>query len=329
MTAAEGHALMDPLPRVSGLFLLLMSACAAPDAQDSTAGQPYVLVLGSAQDGGLPQIGCQQDLCKQARRDPSMRRMVSSLLLVDPRNKKRWLIDATPDLPEQLELANQHAPRPMEQGRPPLFDGVFLTHAHMGHYTGLMYLGREVYGSDRTKVWCSRRMANFLQDNGPWKLLVEEDHIQVETLVLDQELELATDLGVTAFQVPHRDEFSDTLGFRIEGPSKTLIFIPDIDKWSQFDGDIELMIEGADHALLDGTFFADGEIPGRAMADIPHPFIEESLDRFSAMPARERLKIQFIHLNHTNPATDPDGEAAATITAAGCGIASDGQVIEL
>src|SRR5580693_6001704 len=61
------------------------------------------IVLGVAQDGGVPHLGCTQDFCRRARRDPSLRRLVASLGLVDRQAGKRFLVDATPDLPAQAE----------------------------------------------------------------------------------------------------------------------------------------------------------------------------------------------------------------------------------
>ena len=144
------------------LFTLLAASCAAPQATpDPQPASPYVLALGTAQDGGLPQLGCEKPCCEAARRDPSLRRLRACLLLVEPTTGHRWLFEATPDLPEQLELARGHgAPRGHSGGgRPAPFDGVFLTPAHLGHYTGLAHFGREAYGANDLPVYCSERMA--------------------------------------------------------------------------------------------------------------------------------------------------------------------------
>lgn len=303
------------------------SAIAASSAVTTTTpDQPYIVVLGTAQDGGYPQIGCDEPLCSAARQDPSRRRMTASLLIADPRTGSRWLIDATPDLREQFERARPHPPgRPAVGPRPPLFDGVFLTHAHVGHYAGLIHLGREIYGADALPVHASPRFCKFLATNGPWRLLVDTRAIVLKTATPDVPIALAPDLSITPFVVPHRDEFSDTFGYVIRGPRRALLYIPDIDKWERWDRRIEDLIAGVDVALLDGTFAAEGEIPGRSMKDIPHPFLAESLARFAALPAAERAKIRFTHLNHTNPAVDPDAPAAAAVRAAGHAIAVDGE----
>jgi len=292
--------------------------------------EPYVLVLGTAQDGGLPQLGCDEPACRAAREDPARRRLVASLLLVDPRTQRRWLFDATPDLAEQLELARDHPPgRRAGAGRPPLFDGVFLTHAHVGHYLGLALLGREAYAAQGQRVFASRRMAEFLATNGPWDLLVSQGHVGLEPLEPGREVELAPDLRVLPIEVPHRGERSDTLGFVVRGPERSLLYIPDIDKWERWERKIEDLLAEVDVALLDGTFFADGEVAGRSMAEVPHPFLRESLARFARLDERERRKILFTHLNHTNPAADELGAAAAEVRAAGMAVAREGMMLSL
>jgi len=291
---------------------------------------PYVLVLGTAQDGGLPQIGTTSKLSKWAAENPEHKRLVSSLLIVHPPSGQRWLIDATPDLRQQVERAEGHPPtRKKESRRPPLFEGIFLTHAHMGHYTGLIHLGREAYGSREMPVYGSEKMEAFLRDNGPWNLLVNAGHIVLRRMTPDQPVELAPGLSITPILVPHRGEYTDTFGFMIRGPEKSLLYIPDIDKWEKWERRIEDVIAQVDVALLDGTFYADGEIPGRAMSEIPHPFIEESLQRFLPLSAEMRSRIVFTHLNHTNEVCDPQGEAAAVVQKAGMSIASDGQRFDL
>ena len=291
---------------------------------------PYALVLGTAQDGGFPQIACDRELCRAARADPTLRRHVASLLLVDPATGRRWLFDASPDLPEQVELARGHGgPAADAPGRPPLFDGVFLTHAHMGHYTGLLHLGREAYGTETTPVYTTRAMGAFLGANGPWSLLLEAGHLELVTLEPDRPVDLGGGLSVTPIPVPHRGEFSDTLAFLIRGPRRALLYLPDIDKWERWERPVEDVLAGVDVALLDGSFFDGDELPDRDMASIPHPFVVESLARFGALPASERAKVRFTHLNHSNPALDPDGPAAARVRAAGMAVAREGEVIEL
>jgi pyrroloquinoline quinone biosynthesis protein B len=270
-------------------------------------------VLGTAQDGGVPQLGCRSKCCESAQR-----RFVTSLLLTDPHSGSRWLFDASPDLREQMQLA-----------RPGLFDGIFLTHAHIGHYLGLAQLGREVMGAHGIPVWASPRMEDFLSKNGPWSQLVDLHEIELREMPLRGEVKLAPDLSVSALRVPHRDEFSDTLAFVIRGPHRSLCYLPDIDKWERWDLRLEDLLAKVDVALLDGTFFEDGELQGRSMAEVPHPFITETLARLASAPPELRAKVVFTHLNHTNPACVAGGAAQKRIEAAGMRVARDGELIEL
>jgi pyrroloquinoline quinone biosynthesis protein B len=322
--------------RWSASLVLALSppGCVAPASESAASTAPtapFVVVLGTAQDGGLPQIGCRDELCEAARANPARARFQSSILLVDPRSRARWLFDAGPHLPEQLELArawsDESASPPL--GRPPLFDAIFLTHAHFGHYTGLAWLGREVYAANGQRVIGSPRMTRFLAGTPPYDLYVQAGHLALETLEPGVSLPLADGLAVEALPVPHRDEYTDTLAFLVRGPRRALLYLPDIDKWERWDRRIEDLIGAVDFALLDGTFFADGEVPGRSMEDVPHPFVVESIARFAALPASERAKIHFVHLNHTNPATDPSSAEAAAIRAAGMAVAREGERFEL
>jgi pyrroloquinoline quinone biosynthesis protein B len=313
-------------------LLLVAAACRATPSPLAAAEPdlPYALVLGTAQDGGLPQLGCRDAACTASRTDHARRRLVTSLLVADPRSGKRWLFDASPDIAEQVELARGH-PRNHESersaggSRPALFDGVFLTHAHIGHYSGLLQLGREVYGARGLPVHASARMSAFLASNGPWSLLVDTGAIELRELRPGRPVRLADDLTVEAWTVPHRDEFSDTLAFVIRGPRRALLYLPDIDKWERWDRPLAGALRSVDVALVDGTFHEGGELPGRSMADIPHPFIVETLALARDLPAAERAKLRFTHLNHSNPAADPTGPAAAAVRAAGLAIAADGE----
>ena len=206
-----------------------------------------------------------------------------------------------------------------------VLDGILLTHAHTGHYSGLIHLGREAIGARNVPVWAMPRMQTFLTANGPWSQLVSLENIRLRPLTHNTPVALNSRIRVTPFTVPHRDEFSETVGFRITGPQRTVIYIPDIDKWGRWSQQIEDVIRSADRAYLDGTFFANGEIPGRDMSLIPHPFIAESLSRFTGLSVTERNRVRFIHLNHTNPALSPDSAEARIIRRAGCAVAVQGE----
>lgn len=232
------------------------------------------------------------------------------------------MFDATPDFKWQLHALDEIAP---VKERPGL-DGIFLTHAHIGHYTGLMFLGHESLGARGVPVYVMPRMAKFLSDNGPWDQLVRYENVVLRFLAADSTVHLNERLSVTPIEVPHRQEYSEAVAYRIEGPTHSVLFVPDIDSWDAWDQAgirIEDALKSVDVAYVDGTFYANGEIPGRDMAGFPHPFITRSLTRLGSLPALERAKVRFIHLNHTNPALRHDSEARAAVEGAGFRVAEE------
>ena len=309
--------------------IVFSSLCAAtapnPHPQgESDSTDPFVVVLGIAQDGGFPQAGCKKDCCAEAWVDQSKRRHVACLAIVDPVSSQRWMIDATPDFNDQLRMLDELAPFPGVPAVPGVgLAGIFLTHGHIGHYTGLMHLGHEAMGAKNVPVYVMPRMGEFLSTNGPWDQLVQYKNIELREMVADQPVQLNERVSVTPFRVPHREEYTEVVGYRIDGPNGSVLFIPDIDKWERWDRRIEDLIAEVDVAYLDGTFYAEGELPNRAMADIPHPFIVESMGRFGSLPAAQRKKIHFIHLNHTNPALPAGSAAREAITDAGFSVAGE------
>ena len=274
---------------------------------------PYAMVLGIAQDGGAPHAGCTKICCADRWDSPEKQFRVSCLGIVDPQTKEVWIIDATPDFPQQLNELTQNGKYKLT--------GIFLTHAHIGHYTGLMHLGREVIGAKEIPVYVMPKMKHFLESNGPWNQLISLKQIILNPLADQVIVRLNDNLSIKPFTVPHRDEYSETVGFQVSGLTSKLIFIPDIDKWDKWGKNIHKVIEDNDYVLIDGTFFGQGEIPNRNMAEIPHPSIEESMDRFLDLSVNNRSKVFFIHLNHTNPVLDLDSNYREKIIRNGYDIA--------
>ncbi len=315
--------------RYTALWVLLSSlitaglAAAQVDDQQQASCEVSVLVLGVAQDGGKPQLGNSND---PAWQNQALQRLASSIALIDQRSNQtqRWLFDATPDLKQQLQRLDRFAPVRRSIG----LDGIFLTHAHIGHYTGLMLLGHESVGANGIPVYAMPKMQNFLSSNGPWDQLIRYQNISLQNLQAGQPVRLAGSLSVTAFLVPHRQEYSEVVGFQIQGPDRSLVYLPDIDSWEQWDDwgiRIEQLIAANEIVLLDGSFYANGEIPGRDMSGFPHPFVTHSMQRFAGLSIAEKAKIHFIHMNHTNPLHDPDSVELKQVIAQGFAVSNEGQ----
>lgn len=277
-----------------------------------------LIVLGTLQDGGSPHAGCKKPCCKQLFDHPDTIRMVVSLGLIDNIHKSNYLFEATPDLPKQLKLLKKYSPFSDKE----VPDAIFLTHAHIGHYAGLMYLGREVMGTKDVKVYALPKMKTYLENNGPWSQLVLLHNILLQPIQFEQSVHLNPHLNVTAFQVPHRDEYSETTGFLIEGPQKKALFIPDIDKWSKWNKNIIEEVSKVDYALIDATFYDGNELPGRDISEIPHPFVSETMELLNSLPIEEKKKVYFIHLNHTNPMLDQNSAANLTLQKLGFNVAT-------
>ncbi|MDH3615118.1 MAG: MBL fold metallo-hydrolase [Gammaproteobacteria bacterium] len=284
----------------------------------------YIQVLGITQDAGYPQANCYQPHCNRAWEDKSLRRTASSIAVVDDMTKTKYLFDATPDIREQLYRLHRIAPDTAYS-----LNGVFLTHAHVGHYTGLMHFGHEAGATRDVPVYAMPRMHQFLSGNGPWDQLVRYKNIELVSLESGTALTLSDTLTVTPFLVPHRDEYSETVGYRIDGPTRSAVFIPDIDKWDRWDTDIRAVIRSVDYALLDAAFYADGELPGRDMSKIPHPHVAESMALFEDMTEEEKSRVIFIHMNHTNPLLIDGSPEQAEVEKRGFRFAREGMRLEL
>jgi len=282
---------------------------------------PFIVVLGTTQDAGYPQIGCDKECCKKYWDKKIGKQKVSCLALFDPSTNQKWIFDATPDLTEQIHNADL-----FQKGN---LSGIFLTHAHIGHYTGLMYLGREALNAREVPVFVMPRMHDYLKSNGPWSQLVHLNNIKLEKLKTDSSIKLTDKISITPVLVPHRDEFSETVGYSIKTENKTVLFIPDIDKWQKWDKDIGQLVKSHDYLFIDGTFYKDGELPGRNMSEVPHPFVQESMEFFKDLTSAEKQKIYFIHFNHTNPLIDKSSNEYKDVKSKGFNVAIEGSRISL
>jgi pyrroloquinoline quinone biosynthesis protein B len=284
-----------------------------------------LIVLGTIQDAGSPHIGCKKECCADLFDNPDPTRKVVALGLFDELTGKKYLIEATPDMPMQMKMLKRFG----VESEGELADGIFITHAHIGHYTGLMYLGKEATNSRNVPVYVMPEMSDFITGNAPWSLLVTNGNIVLQQLENETAVKLSDHLEVTPFLVPHRDEMSETVGFLIKGPEKKALFIPDIDKWERWDKSIIEEIRGVDYAFLDATFYSGEEINRRDISQIPHPFIIESLELFSGLSMEERQKVYFLHFNHTNPVLDRESKEAKHVLEQGFRLAGINEVFGL
>ncbi|MCB0689166.1 MAG: pyrroloquinoline quinone biosynthesis protein PqqB [Saprospiraceae bacterium] len=278
-------------------------------------------ILGIAQDAGYPQIDCQKSCCASVWEDSTGSKSPVALGVYDHDRQKSWLVEATPEIKWQWNR--------IVRSSSAIPSGILITHAHIGHYSGLLQLGREAMNARNMPIYILPRMAGFLTNNGPWKLLLDLGNITLNYIHPDSTYQLSEQLSYMPLLVPHRDEFSETAAFIFIGPTKRLLFVPDIDKWSKWDRNIIQLIQTVDYALIDGTFFENGELPNRDISEIPHPFIIESLSLFENLSVDQRDKIYFIHFNHTNPLVREEPVALQKVLKRGMHVSQEGMKFKL
>ena len=317
---------------VFGSLFWLLFACnggGQQPVQTTKTNNPESLVilsvLGIMQDGGLPHLGCQKSCCSPYASQKKSNTYVVSLGLYDREFNKGYIFEASPDFVAQWnDFKSIFSEISLD-----VLGGVFITHAHIGHYLGLAYLGREALNARAVPVYAMPKMSDFLKNNGPWDQLYSSKNIALRDLSHNDTLQLSKNLSVVPLLVPHRDEYSETVGYQIIGPEKSALFIPDIDKWERWDLSIIDLIKQVDYAFLDATFFDGQELAHRDMSLVPHPFIVESLELFDTLQTSDRNKVHFIHFNHTNPALDPKSKAFKIVKEAGFNCAKQGQQFAL
>ena len=265
------------------------------------------LVLGTAQDGGNPQLG---------GRGVGPSRQVASLAVIGDAGQA-IVIDVTPDVrPQPAALSGHGAYEVPTSGN--VVDHVALTHAHMGHYAGLVQFGKEAHNSRGIRCWMTQSMADFLGANQPWRALFDNGNLVAKVA---ESFEPFPGVSVRMVTVPHRPDFTDAVGYSI---NDELLYLPDIDGWEEWP-EAEAELSRHTVALLDATFFAADELPGRDISEIPHPLVADTLERFGHLETR----IILTHLNHSNPIAEPDSAESALVVSAGMEVAYDGMEISL
>lgn len=272
-------------------------------------------VLGTVQDGGSPHLGCKKKCCASLTFSQKKYRKITALAVTQ--NTSSMLFEATPDIIAQWDTLNQ----PVK--------GIFITHAHMGHYAGLLQLGREALGARNLPVYAMPKMRDFIKENAPWNQLLELNNIKLYPLSNKKTVQVMEGIKVTPLLVPHRDEFSETVGYTIQGPNKTVLFLPDIDKWELWREDLVELLQTVDLAFLDATFFGREEINFRPFSEIPHPLVKETMRLLEDQAAEIKNKVYFIHMNHTNPLLDTKSKESIWVTSQGFHIARFGQEFDL
>ncbi len=269
------------------------------------------IILGSGQDDGIPHTSCFCEICDNARLEKIYQRLAPSLALINVAEDKCHMIDASPDIKLQMDRLCKYRKK-----NECSIDALLLTHSHSGHCGGLWRFGKESMDIEGLRVLCSTKMKEFLEGNYPFSLLVERGNIELNVFEVGTSFTL-DGIGYQAFNVPHRDEAGDTVGYLISG-ERELFYLPDVDYLTE---EVIEKISGADIAFIDGTFYSKDEI--RRYREIPHPTMEKTMAQLTNIDT----EIYFTHLNHTNPA-NLEGMVQKNIIDNGFYIAFDGLEID-
>ncbi len=288
--------------------------------------EPFILidmllyVLGTSQDAGYPQVGCKNICCQTAWDNPELKKFPSSIAIINKEDRKYWLIDITPEIKTQIQMIDKFDCS---------LEGIFITHAHIGHYMGLINLGLEVMNLKNIPVYVMPKMKEFIINNTLLNQLVENNNIKLSLISDGVDININDNFTIQAFDVPHRNELSETVGYKIIGQKKSAIYMPDIDSWDRFEKNLFKLINNNDILFLDGTFYQKSEIKTRDIKKIPHPSIVDTMDMLMDLSDEDKQKIHFIHFNHTNDAIREGSEAYNTIIDSGFSISRENQKFNL
>lgn len=262
-----------------------------------------VIVLGSGQDAGVPQLGAP---------DRRPYRTAASLGVVT--DAGMLLLDASPD------IRLQHRALVDRLGEVPI-TAVALTHAHMGHYVGLVHFGKEAAATRNVPLYLTAAMVRFLAGNEPWATLLR-GHLLPRIVTPGERAGVLPGVTLVAIPVPHRGELSDTVAYVVEVDGTRILYLPDLDAWEAWP-EADRVLADVDVALVDGTFHDGDELTDRRQGAVPHPPMTDTAERFSSLAGR----IVFTHLNWTNPAADPTSPQASSLQTAGFAVAEDGMEV--
>jgi pyrroloquinoline quinone biosynthesis protein B len=277
-------------------------------------------ILGSAAGGGLPQWNCACVNCVAAREGKIDAQTQSSIAISADSEEFQnwWLINASPDLPRQIETTTWLQPRRNASRNTPTA-GVLLTNADIDHALGLLLLRQQekplvVYATDETRAalaWLDRTVARFCGIK--WRRVTSKFQ------------SLDSGMAFRAIELPGSVAFQ----FRDDTSSRTALFAPSVGSWTE---QLHDAVHTSNLVLFDGTFWTDGELgrvrPGaRSAREMNHlPINDSSFDVLRQSPARRKI---YTHINNTNPILTPGSHERAQVEQAGIEIARDGLEIVL
>ncbi len=278
---------------------------------------PLAVVLGIAQDGGVPHPGCDCQTCLTFSTTGNQL-SPASIGVID--GDELHLIDVSRDLNRQLRMLPKKGCKVTD---------VWLTHGHLGHVDGIGLFGREAMGAKGIRIHASDSMMKLIEGTPRWKTMIDDGILIPCPFKGNMKIQTSQSLSITPVQVPHRDEWTDTHAFIIRGPSKSILHLPDHDTWKET---LEMVGMKTIHEwfhslevdtfLIDGTFWSSDELEHQK--NVPHPPVLDTLQRLG-MKRDNAMDIRFIHLNHTNPLLNPESKETKHLKDSGWSLVNEGE----
>jgi pyrroloquinoline quinone biosynthesis protein B len=308
-----------------------------------------IKVLGSSAGGGFPQWNCNCRNCVAVRSGaPGFRARTQSSLAVS-RDGENWvLLNASPDLRQQIAMTPELWPNPKHGHRHSPIKSAVLTNGDVDHMSGLINL-RE---AQAFSVYGTERVLSVIADNSIFNIL-NEDLVPRIPLALDKPTRLSganVDLGLTveAFAVPGKialyledasagagfgTQEGDTIGLKLSDPAtgKSFFYIPGCAK---IDEPLAARLRGASLVFFDGTLFTEDEMleqglmpkTGSRMGHINMSGADGSIAVFSKLGVG---RLIYVHINNSNPALNENSDARKAIEGAGWEVGYDGLEVRL
>lgn len=306
-----------------------------------------VVVLGAGAGGGVPQWNCGCEGCRAARsRGQELHRTQASVAFSG--DGEHWfLINAPPDLRQQLNATPQLHPKAGALRHTPV-GGVILTNGEVDAVAGLLSM-RE--GSPFT-VYAHEKVLAILASNSIFNVLNEKD-VKRQPIGIGEPFEprlpdgTRAGLEVLPFAVPGKSAWylegkahpggesgdGDTLGLKVtdKATGKCFYFIA---ACAEVTDALKAEIDGAALVFFDGTVWQDDEMiraglghkTGKSMGHVAMSGEDGAIARLADLNIDRKM---FLHINNSNPALLPDTPERKTVEAAGWQIPADGTEIVL
>ena len=290
-----------------------------------------VRVLGSAAGGGFPQWNCRCRVCEAARAGERARPRTQSSIAIRGDGGPWFLVNASPDLREQLEALD--AP---DGVRASPIAGVLLTDAEIDHTAGLLLM-RE--SGTPLRLFGEAGIARALSDGYPvLRVLERYSGTEWHTLERGRSQPLAgSSLAVEPFAAGgdaprYFDGDLEASGFVFTDGDRTVTYVPGL---ARLDENVIARLAASDVVLVDGTFWHDDDLARRGIAsdrtarDMGHVPLAGPGGSLAVLARLERPRKVLVHINNTNPILLEDSPEHEQVVRAGVEVAYDGLEVEL